>query len=377
MDVASTGRGAGNGYPPPVRKHLLVLAAIALVSIALAWSTTLVGGPSRPRTALGTAPADAAAVIALDARAILESPLAAAILGDGDAGLERIERACGFDPLERLRSVVVVVLGGEERALESVGFVARGDLPREDLARCVADIVAEDGGQIRRVEIEGLQAIASERGDSRAAFLGDDGVVGGNEAIVRRLIRVDRGREPGAEDDPMLSRLWQRVRARGDLMAVARIPPNWRAWLGRFGDQGGLDAIDTARGIGIGARVREGLGVTIAIESIGAAEARTLATAVRAQIDAALALPLVRLSAAGDALRAIELGTSESDVIATLDLDALRLAAVVDIARTMLDRARRGGLDGALDAAPPSSSAREREEEAARSLPPPDETHTR
>ena len=46
----------------------------------------------------------------------------------GGSGAARIERVCGFDPLDQVRDVIVFVLGSEGRPLEHVGFVARGAL---------------------------------------------------------------------------------------------------------------------------------------------------------------------------------------------------------------------------------------------------------
>ena len=85
-----------------------------------------------------------------------------------------------------------------------------------------------------------MPAIASADGPSRAAFLGRDGIVGGDEAVVRQAILVDHGEAEGADSDPVLARLWQRVASREQVVAVAQVPANWRGWLGRM--LGGIDA---------------------------------------------------------------------------------------------------------------------------------------
>lgn len=326
-----------------MRRHLLVLSGIAVACAALAYALSFVGGRSGPRSALGAAPEGSTVVAHADVAALRASPLWAAFV-DQDAGLERIVGACGFDPIERVATVAVFVLGSEQRPLERLGFVARGDLPRAQLVDCVQRIVEEDGGGIRRATIEGVAAIASEHGDSRAAFLGSDRLVGGDEQLVRQAILVDRGDAPSADADAVLARLWQRVASRGELIVVGHLPPNWRSWLGRLG--GGIDvrAIEQVRAVAIGARIRSGLGVTLALETDDAGSAQALVDEARARIDGLLRDPLLGLSAAAGALRRIDLEVRDHDAVATLDLDESQLASVVELVRLALSRRREAAV---------------------------------
>ncbi|UJR79591.1 hypothetical protein [Sandaracinus amylolyticus] len=322
-----------------MRRHVVVIVGIALACIGLALGLSRLAGRGRPATALAAAPQGATAVLHVDVPALRASPIWRA-LADGDAGLERIVDACGFDPLSRIQSVAAFVLGTEERPFEHLGFVARGDLPRERLVECVQRVVEADGGAIQRVSIEGVPAIASAHGPSRAAFLGGDGIVGGDELVVRELIRVDRGEAPGADTDPALARLWSRVAGRRELIAVAHVPPNWREWLGRLGADVDLDALESVRTIAIGARIERGLGLTIAAEGASPADAGALIDEARAAIDALRSDPLLGLSPLGAALRRVQLESHEGTALATLDLDEGQLASIVQLVRDLLDRRR-------------------------------------
>lgn len=329
-----------------MRRQLSILAAIALACAALAWGLSQLGGRTRPTTALGAAPEGSAVIAQVDVPALRASPIYRALAGE-DAGLERISRACGFDPLDRVRSAFVFVVGDEGRPLEHVGFVARGELARGELVECVERVVEAEGGSLREVAIEGVPAVASAHGSSRAAFLGSDAVVGGDEHVVRALIRVDRGEAPGADRDAALARLWERVAARREVIAVAVVPPNWRDFLGRLGEGVELGALEDVRRIAVGARVRSGLGVTLALDAGDELHAAALVEEARTRIARLLEEPLLGISAAGSALRRIELRTEGGDAIATLDLDDAELASVVQLARTALDRRREAALRAA------------------------------
>lgn len=320
---------------------------LALLSVGLAVALSSLAGRPRPATALAAAPEGATAVLHVEVPALLASPLWRAMVEEDDAGLERIERACGFDPLERLRSVAVFVVGTEARPFERLGFLARGDLPRERLVSCVQQVVEADGGAIERVSIEGVPAIASAHGASRAAFLGGDGIVGGDELVVRELIRVDRGDARGADADPGLARLWQRVAGRREVIAVAQLPPNWRQWLGRLGGDVEIDALEDARRVGVGARIERGLGLTVAVETDTPEQARALVDEVRARLEGLRSMPLLGLSAAGAALRRIDLDVQDGVAMATLDLDQDQLASLVQLVRDLLDRRRAAAIERA------------------------------
>lgn len=316
----------------------LVLLLVVGVSVGLALGLSYVARPGIARSGLELAPAGSSVVVHLDVPALLRSPLWEALAGD-DEGLARVREACGFDPLARLASAEVFVVGTTRHPLDQIGFVARGDLPRDELVRCVETVVEEDGGGVHTVEIEGEPALASDHGDSRAAFLAPDGVVAGDEVLVRQVLRIEHGTARGASDDEVLARLWSRVSMRDELVAVAHVPASWRRTIEHL--SAGFDGLETIReleSVGIGARIARGLGATIVLELETVEGTSALEAGLRTQVEALRADPLVRLSTVGGALRHLDFEATGRALTITADLDEEELEAAVALAREALDR---------------------------------------
>jgi hypothetical protein len=343
----------------------LVVAALAVGAAALA---SWLSGSRMPDDPLELAPVGTTAVLRVDVPALLASPLWEAWVGEGDEGYRNIVEACGFDPLADLRTADVYLVGTSRRPLDQVGFVARGALRHEELVRCVETVTEDDGGGVHEVEIEGVRAVASDHGSSRAAFVGSDAVFGGDESLVRDLIRRFHGEGPSLADDEMLAALYRRARVRGELIAVARIPESWSAVIARavaadpaWAPAGSLVAV------GLGAQIRDGLGATLVAELGDADDARDLRGALRDGIEAVLARPLVRLSILGGALRRLDADTDGASLVVTVDLDEEELGAVVAYARDALASLVEPPVEGSPlpPAGPPDSPAED--------PPPPDE----
>lgn len=137
------------------RSHLLLLAGVALA--------VAVAAEVRSRSARGTAdggvlsaaPGDAWLVVTVDVAAA--SPLVRPLLG-GDkgrligllsttraAGLGSLSDACGFEPLEHTRALMVALPEGGERGEFGAAFA--GDLTKDALAACAEKVIRARGGQ--------------------------------------------------------------------------------------------------------------------------------------------------------------------------------------------------------------------------------------
>lgn len=268
----------------------------------------------------------------LDVPALRASPLWTNFVTGDDEGLARVTAACGFDPIERVSTLALFVMPAE-RPFDRLGFVAHGDLPSDRLVNCIQEIVTEDGGGIRQVMIEGLTAIASEHGPNRAAFLDSGGIVAGEESVVEAAIRVDRGAAPSALSDEILASLWRMIERRADVLVVAHLPANFRQWFGRLGQAIDVAGIDRATALGLGVALRNGIGLTLAIETSDAPSAEELAAALHTHIETLLAHPLLALSGVSNALSGVAIEAEGRDVVATLDLDREQVASVIDFAR--------------------------------------------
>ncbi len=352
-------------------RHVLI-SLVALVAIGLG-SWLLVGRrrplPSAP---LDTVPRDATAVLWVRVPALLHSTIWTRVVAAGDKGrgVRRIEAKCGFDPLEQLTQVTVFVDGDARSPLNHLGFVARGDLDHDALARCVGDVVTAEGGHVHRVEVEGEPAIASAMGDSRAVFLGSDAVAGGSAVTVRRIVRTFHGDAPGAAGAPVLSSVWARLVPGADLVAVARIPDGWRPalerWLGS-GLRGGLSALARVRSIGIGAALVGGTRIGVELDLGSPSDASRLVESARALIARALDQPLVALSALGPVLRRVKVSTEGQRVTLAARASDRDIDDLLALADDTLGLRRAAALAAASRASGPDAGTK----------PPPDEAPVR
>jgi hypothetical protein len=318
-----------------VGRQLAVLAAIAAMCAALVAGLAALPHRTGPTDTWSQVPRGATLVASVEVPALLDSPLWRGLVGDDAQGLARLRTACGFDLLERVRTVAIVALGSEEQPFEHLGFLARGELPRRELIECIERAFEADGVSTRRMSIDGLPAIASAQGTSRVVFLRGDTVIGGDETLVREMIRVERGETPSANADEWLARMWQRIHDRGEIAIAARLPPRWRQWLVRLSGRE-LQGIEELRAIGLGATIHRRLGLTLVADATDEAHARTVAEAVRARIAEALEHPLFRSSPVGTALERLDLDVEGARVLATVDLDAEHLAALIAFGREAL-----------------------------------------
>lgn len=325
---------------PSTRNLALLAGLVALVSLV---SWLLVGQRHALSPApLGRAPAGATAVAWVDIDAVLASPLWSRLVRDrgGDAGIREIERQCGFDPIAQLDDLVLFATGDEPQELERVGVIARGALDHEALADCVGKVVQAEGGEVRRIEIAGVPAVAG-RGSSRAAFIGTDGVVAGSEQIVREVVGVVHEGHASADDDATLARLWGRVAGGRHIAVVGHLPAPWRAAIRgvlRDADRSSLSTLAGARAFGLGLRVTRGLGAGAAVEMGGAAPAREAVAALRAEIDRTLDDTLIALSPVAPALRRVDVEAQGSDVIVTVELSPSQVDELIDLGENLWER---------------------------------------
>jgi hypothetical protein len=329
------------------RSRWIVIAAVvvALAAFGLSFLTE----DHLPDDPLSMAPAGSTIVVRVAVNTVTASHLYDALLEDeeDDPGVRRIERLCGYDPLEQVEEAVIFSGGTGARPFEHLGFVARGEMARggsnrQRLVSCVRRVISDDGGGLDQVEVEGEPAIASASGSSHAAFLGDDGVVGGDREVVAQAIRVARGDERSARGDPVLVRLWERVSSDRDIVAVGRLPRRWLPALRRVAGEleGDFDALSTIRALGVGVRVRGGLSIGAAAETASASDAQRLERALTGLVDSFLEDRMIRLSAFGGALRRLNVEAQRSEVVLSLSLTSSQVDDLFELWRELRSRAR-------------------------------------
>ncbi len=325
------------------RRIFLLLVLLGGGAAAAFW---LLSGPSLRAPLVENAPESAAAFARVDVRALLRSPWWRRFVTErgGDRGLRRLRERCGIEPSDQLAELAAFVGAERPRSLDHITFLARGPFDHDALGDCMRQVVEEDGGALRRVELDGVPAVAGARGDSRIAFLGRDGAVFGSEPSVREVITVAKGEAPSARG--MLRELHDALAEREhppELLAVAVVPTHWRIALAERVEAPGVfgDALDGLLALGLGARISRGLALSLRVRLADEALVGPIVEQLRLQRDALLDDPLVALSAAGPALRRVAAEGRGQDVLLAVDLDEALAERLVDLGEQLLLRGRR------------------------------------
>ncbi len=257
-------------------------------------------------------PADAYGAARIRMDRVLESEAFKRLVVErGEArGMERVTKTCGFNPLERLREVVVFARPAADGGVPRFAFVARGDLRHQELVSCVQKVTGSDATKLRREDIEGIPTVASSKGTSRAAFVGRDGIIGGDGESVRSVILTMQGKAPSMLSDALMTSLLHDVEAGQDVAGVARLPESMRPQLRALAAKlmgGQLAALAEVRAVAgnlnLGEAKLSGGATLLASDATQAAAVVSLA---RAQIGRAMAIPGVSLTPAGGVLRGIQ-----------------------------------------------------------------------
>jgi hypothetical protein len=126
------------------RQYAVFLALVAAVVAGGFWTA----GHRQHGGVLDAVPRDAWLVLTVDAAALRASPLAQPLLGTQATtaipGLGSLADGCGFDPLARLKELVLCSPEGGERGDFGVAFT--GDFTRDELARCADKVMHARGG---------------------------------------------------------------------------------------------------------------------------------------------------------------------------------------------------------------------------------------
>lgn len=323
-------------------RNAAFVVALAAVIAVLAYG--LSRRTSGSRDLLSSAPRRAIVLAELDVPPLRRSSLFRELVGESDAGLDRIESTCGFDPLDQLRTLQIFVLRAEdeeegEAGFDQVAFLARGALEHEQLARCVSQVVEGDGGGVHPTTLEGVDAIASDHGSSVAAFLGTDAVVAGDDTVVAELIRIQQGAaDPHARDDSLM-RLLRRAGPSSHVRLVALLPRHWQRFLGRLTDVVGDDVpLDRARALGLGASLDDGLAISLTLDLGDAHMASDAQHALETRIAEARRDPDLAASVLAVTLAHVDVEAASTDLTVSASLDRPELDATIALARRYLAR---------------------------------------
>lgn len=294
------------------RSSWFVIAAVVACLGAAAWFL-FVPRETLPQDLMQVVPADSYGAVRIHVDRVLASDAFKRLVVErGEAkGMERVTKTCGFNPLERLKEVVVFARPApNSMERPHLAFVARGNLPHSELLRCVEKVTGTDRSKLRTEEIEGITTVASSKGSSRAAFVGRDGVIGGDAESVRAVIQALHKQAPNLLGDNLLRELFQQVEGGQDIAGVVRIPdelrPQLRMLAGRL--MGGILApLAEVRAVAGNLSLSDSkLAGGTTLLTTDAAQATAVVGLARGQIDRVMRIPGVGLTPAGGVLRGIQ-----------------------------------------------------------------------
>lgn len=152
----------------PRRQYLLFFG----LSVSVIAAAFVLGRPRASASLLDSVPRDSWLVATLDVPALRTSPLARPILGTGDKtpipGLGPLVARCGFDPVARLREVVVTSPENGERGDFGVAF--SGDFTKDELSKCAENVIRARGGN-PATSTRGGFTLVEDTGDATHARL--------------------------------------------------------------------------------------------------------------------------------------------------------------------------------------------------------------
>jgi hypothetical protein len=179
-----------------------------------------------PADPLAAVPADAYGVAHIRVDRVLASDAWKRLVVErGQAkGIERVQVLCGFNPLERLKELTVFARPAPGGGLPRLAFAARGDINHQELLDCVKKFTGGDDSALTREDIEGIPTVQSKKGSSRAAFIGRDGVVGGDAESVAAVIHTVLQKAPSLGADAAMKQLYGELEQGSDITLVSRLP---------------------------------------------------------------------------------------------------------------------------------------------------------
>jgi len=292
------------------RSSVVLVALFALIAAAAGW-LLLRPVHSLPDDPLAAVPADSYGLVRIRIDRVLSSTAWQKLVVDRheDRRIEKIRRICGMNPLEGLTELVVFMRPGQSDASE-FAFTARGPLRHEALIDCVRKYTGANAAGMTRSEVEGVVMVSGKSGDTSAAFMGRDGIIGGDSESVRLSILTSQDKQKSISADAEVRELFKEVANGHDVAMVTRSPKAFLPLRGLVEALAGQELsvfyrLSTfAANADFGRDDIAGIAVAVADSEKDAATLVSLGERVRSRI---LDMPGIGLTGISGMLRAIEM----------------------------------------------------------------------
>jgi hypothetical protein len=172
-----------------------VIAAIAVAGVFLLRRRSL---ETAPTGALSAVPHDAWLVATVDVAALRASPIAKPLLGAGTAGaipgVRSLPDMCGFDPVAKLRELVVAVPEEGEGDRGDFGVAFTGDFGKDELTACAEKAIRTRQGEPKTASRGSFTLVEDSSSGKRARVAYRDGgpfLVGSGAWLDKMMDAVD------------------------------------------------------------------------------------------------------------------------------------------------------------------------------------------
>lgn len=216
--------------PGSVIRVVAVLGALGLVGSACGKKQSAPSGPPPELTGLAVVPASAEAVVGVDVRKLLGSPVLDRVVEQvllREATLsERLRRLgddCKIDLGKQIKHIMLALgpHAGPQPGTGPVLMIAVGSLPETDLKDCVTRLVGTGGGTLTGKVVLGRTLYLAKDGNRTMYFAysrPDTVVLSADEAYITEAL----GSGKKAPDDPELTAWRKLVNENSPLWAVGR-----------------------------------------------------------------------------------------------------------------------------------------------------------
>jgi hypothetical protein len=182
----------------------------------------------------GAFPQGASIVIAANLEKLRQSPLSG-LVDEGSREIvgESVRETCGFDPIDRAHSLVLVIPNRtqntrEETSAPPFGISASGNFERANVGSCAIRVIEKRGGDPARADLGSFLAIRDRKSAGEVAVRDGGPLLLSEGWYMREMIDAADGKIPSLASDDQHATLREAVGGKGSSLLVTFIsPPGW------------------------------------------------------------------------------------------------------------------------------------------------------
>jgi len=350
-----------------VKRSSVVLITLAVVVVLAGAWFLFWPRVSLPQDPLAVVPADAFGIVRIRVDRVLASDAYKKLIVERGqaAGIERVQVTCGFNPLERLSELTIFARPAPGGGVPRFAFAARGDLHHDELLDCVKKFTGGDASALVREDIEGIPTVQSKKGSSRAAFVGRDGIIGGDAESVSAAIQTLLGKAQSANGDLMFKALYAEIEQGSDITLVSRLPDEVKPMIRQLAEVVGeeLKQLEEIKLIGVNLTTRpDQIAGSASLVTRSQEQAALFVELAKVAVSRVLAIPLIGMTPVAGVLRSVQTEArgdratfAGSIKVSTIETMLTMLPALESMASDSVPGA--GGAQGAPGVAAPLPTA--------------------